>query len=69
MAKESLREKTRAFASLFSKRVDDVRVGIDEGTEDFNKVHIARFARIIGFVILLSGILYFFSFLQKAGLI
>lgn len=69
MAKETLKEKTKSFASMFSRNIEDIRTGIDEGSKDIDRINMAKFARILGFVILLSGILYLISFLQTINLI
>lgn len=69
MAKKSTRERARDFSSNFTRNLSNLRAGVDEDGMDLNRKNIAMFARIVGFALLLAGMLFLISTLQNFGLI
>jgi len=52
-----------------SRTISDIRAGLDEDSEDYNKKNLAMLARVIGFAMLISAILYFINALQRFGVL
>ena len=67
--KDKSKKKNPLLSWNPSRTISDIRAGLDEDAEDYNKKNLAMLARVLGFTMLVAAILYMFNALQRFGIL
>ncbi len=62
-------KKHRNGFSEIRGAIDDMRTGLNDVDKSVDRVELARLARILGFVMLVAGLLYVIITLQRLGVL